>query len=148
MNRETIKKIGIVLAILLIAVGIFLPIPSKKIDSWASADDGGYKEYVGGDAYNIIIEASLRGGIIAGRTAAKAILISVGVLQLFFALALNTDNNFNSEYTVNPTSSTLKYNVKSEPPEIKNIGDTWTCPNCGESNLITQRICKGCGHNK
>ncbi len=39
-----------------------------------------YTEYVGGDAYNIMIEASLRGGIIAGRTIAKTILIVSGIV--------------------------------------------------------------------
>lgn len=73
------------IAIALVIFGIILPIPEKHIDTWRTGDLGSewsgnnYTEYVGGDAYNIMIEASLRGGIIAGRTVAKTILIVSGI---------------------------------------------------------------------
>ncbi|MCM1060593.1 MAG: hypothetical protein NC452_09880 [Eubacterium sp.] len=84
---KKIQILGIVSAITLIIVGIFIPVPEKRISTYSFSDEG-YYEYVGGDAYNIQIEASLRGGIIAGRTVAKAILISVGTLELFLVLAI------------------------------------------------------------
>lgn len=87
---NNISKLGIVVSLIMLIIGIFLPIPDKEIDTWASADNGGYEEYVGGDAYNIQIEAALRGGIIAGRTVAKTVLITVGVLMMFLSLALHT----------------------------------------------------------
>lgn len=74
------------IAIALVIFGIILPIPEKHIDTWRTGDFGSewngndYTEYVGGDAYNIMIEASLRGGIIAGRTVAKTILIVSGIV--------------------------------------------------------------------
>lgn len=73
------------IAIALVIFGIILPIPEKHIDTWRTVDysaewnGNAYTEYVGGDAYNIIAEASLRGGIIAGRTIAKTILIVSGI---------------------------------------------------------------------
>lgn len=78
---------GIILAIGLIAAGIFLPVPNKEIDVWSHSSSGdGYYEYVGGDSFNIQIEASLRGGIIAGRIASKSVFISVGILLLFISI--------------------------------------------------------------
>ena len=78
---------GIILAIGLIAAGIFLPVPNKEIDVWSNSSSGdGYYEYVGGDSFNIQIEASLRGGIIAGRIASKSVFISVGILLLFISI--------------------------------------------------------------
>lgn len=74
------------IAIALVIFGIILPIPEKHIDTWRTGALGSewsgdeYTEYVGGDAYNIMIEASLRGGIIAGRTIAKTILIVSGIV--------------------------------------------------------------------
>ena len=85
---KKIQILGIVSAIALIIAGIFLPVPEKRINTYSFADEG-YHEYVGGDAYNIQIEASLRGGIIAGRTVAKAVLISIGTLELFLVLAIS-----------------------------------------------------------
>lgn len=40
---------------------------------------------IGGDAYNIMIEESLRVGMIAGRIVSKAIYISVGSLITFLS---------------------------------------------------------------
>lgn len=146
-----IKIFGIVASIAMIAVGIFLPVPDRTINTWASVSDGGYEEYVGGDAYNIQIEASIRGGIIAGRTVAKAVLISIGILILFLSLALsskeNSENNVvyvRSQENQNTTPDTAKPN----PPLAHNTGEIWICPDCGESNPDTQRVCKGCGYNK
>ena len=68
-----IKKNSI--AIVLIVFGVIVcasapneydSVPSKEISYY------GLEEYVGGDAYNYMIEASLRGGQIAGTRAANA----------------------------------------------------------------------------
>lgn len=77
------------IAIALVVFGILLPIPEKHIDTWQTFvlnpewEGDKYTEYVGGDAYNIMIEASLRGGIIAGRTVAKTIFIVSGIVFCF-----------------------------------------------------------------
>lgn len=55
-------------------VGVVWPTTSRYINSYAMT------EYVGGDAYNFIIEACLRGGRIAGEMICKGILIAVGLL--------------------------------------------------------------------
>lgn len=86
---RTIAVMCWLIAIALVVFGILLPIPEKHIDTWRTGAFGSewerdkYTEYVGGDAYNIIIEASLRGGIIAGRTVAKTIFIVSGIVFCF-----------------------------------------------------------------
>ena len=158
---NNVSKFGIIVATIMLIIGIFLPVPKKEINTWASADNGGYEEYVGGDAYNIQIEASLRGGIIAGRTVAKTVLITVGVMVLFLSLALQTIiekmNTNKSPIKSNDTSPlqekstehlSKEYSPKYDPPVVKNVGNTWTCPECGKVNPTTQRICKDCGHEK
>ena len=44
------------------------------------------EEYVGGDAYNFIIEASLRGGEIAGATVSKTVCFAAAGIALVMAL--------------------------------------------------------------
>lgn len=87
---------SIILGVFLILIGLFLEIPPKEIDTWKISSKHGdeqYTEYVGGDAYNIIIEASLRGGIISGRTAAKAIYEVGGIIVLIAGIAFIVASN-------------------------------------------------------
>lgn len=65
-------------------------IPDKEIDTYAilGLDGGDYTEYVGGDAYNLMIEASLRAGIIAGKTVQKAIYTVSGVVFFVAGIVL------------------------------------------------------------
>ena len=85
------KKISvsvIVLGALLFIVGLFTQIPSKELTTYEALDDkySVIEEYVGGDAYNYIIGASLVGGEIAGAKAQKAIFISVGLFIICLGL--------------------------------------------------------------
>lgn len=79
--KKTICYVGLGLACLLLILALAQPIPSKEISSY-NFDGNGYEIYVGGDAYNIIIEAALRGGQISGATASRATYIS-GACILF-----------------------------------------------------------------
>lgn len=86
--------IGVVLALGLILFGCLFKIPSKKISissykgaDW-SADTG--TEYVGGDAYNYQMEASLKAGWVSGTMAVKAITISSGVILLVICFIADT----------------------------------------------------------
>ena len=80
------SMIGMAIGALLIIVGIATSIPSDTIETGILArndrDRGGYNRYVGGDAYNFIIEASIRGGEISGGTAARAVYIGSGGIIL------------------------------------------------------------------
>ena len=97
MKKKVVSIIGILISILLLGIGVFTKVPSKEINSFTFSDDG-YTEYVGGDAYNYQIEASLRGGQIAGAKTQKAIYISVGCLIFVISMfGLCEDTNINKE---------------------------------------------------
>jgi len=72
--------VGLILAAILIIVGFGVKVPERNI-GWD------VEEYVGGDAYNYIIEGEIRAGEIAGANASKAIyMVSgciVGMMSLF-----------------------------------------------------------------
>lgn len=76
---------SIAVSVILIGVGIFFPLPDKKIDlsySYNAKWTGDGIEYVGGDAYNYQMEASLKAGWVSGVMALKAIFISAGAIIL------------------------------------------------------------------
>ncbi len=86
-NNSTNKKIWNIISVLVILLiliagiillqkGLVYEIPSREFSMYK------IEEYVGGDAYNGIIEASIRGGEIAGATMAKSIYICSGVVTM------------------------------------------------------------------
>ena len=81
MTKKTVYVIGLVLAGIFLLLGIVSAPPSASIDYY-----GGYKTYVGGDAYNYIIEATFRAGKIAGAVASRAVYLSAAGLLLFASL--------------------------------------------------------------
>lgn len=97
--------------LLLILVGFFISVPGTYLTTIDSLDgdkssyhDDRYssiEEYVGGDAYNYIIGASLIGGEIAGAKAQKAIFISVGALITCIGILafVNSDDKKKEDYT-------------------------------------------------
>ena len=76
--------IGLILAIGFVVLGFTTTIPDKYISSYGSNK---MTEYVGGDAYNFIIEASLRGGEISGALTAKAIYFAVAAVLTVISLS-------------------------------------------------------------
>lgn len=83
---------AILLGLILIMIGLLIQVPGGALTTYESMDgrktsvfvfDDKYSaidEYVGGDAYNYIIGASLVAGKISGTIAAKAIFIVGGTL--------------------------------------------------------------------
>lgn len=107
---DFIRSIAIILnvmAILFICLGIFTKIPSREI-GW------NYKEYVGGDAYNLIIEASIRGGEIAGAQITKTIYIVFGTALLIISTVLNI-------WHQNKIFKNKTNNMQSQSDELKQI---------------------------
>ncbi|MGN1421920.1 MAG: hypothetical protein ACI4XA_00950 [Oscillospiraceae bacterium] len=84
------KILGILAAIALVIFGLAFPVPEKHLrvslyshnNNWMEAGE----EYVGGDAYNYQMEASLKAGWVSGVLAVKAICASSGVLLFFLIL--------------------------------------------------------------
>ena len=82
------KKFAGVVALLLAALFVYMAytteIPDRYISTWGSNK---MTEYVGGDAYNFIIEAALRGGEISGAMTRQAIFYAVGAVLGVLGLA-------------------------------------------------------------
>lgn len=91
----------IIIGILLILIGLIIRVPGGALTTYKSLDgesagsyyafDNRYSsidEYVGGDAYNYIIGASLVAGKTAGVIAAKAISMVGGAICFCFGLTL------------------------------------------------------------
>ena len=79
MEQKKTDAIAVVLVIvgaILLYAGLTYDIPSREFSFYS------IKEYVGGDAYNGIIEASIRGGEIAGATITKAIYTCSGIIVM------------------------------------------------------------------
>lgn len=86
------QVLGIILAIALIIFGVIFPAPEKHlyVSSYSYSDktwaDEWGEEYVGGDAYNYQMEASLKAGYMGGVLAMKSIAFVGGLLLFFLTL--------------------------------------------------------------
>jgi len=95
MSKKMIAGLlGVILGVILVFMGLGttvsdsdLPeIPDRILPSFVSrsseeaAAGEGTPEYVGGDAYNFIIEAGIRGGEISGATTSRAIYASAATI--------------------------------------------------------------------
>ena len=96
-NKKSRMLIGIaIIGLILVIIGICIKIPGDHLTTYSILDgkkseNGKYyfstiEEYVGGDAYNYIIGASLIGGKIAGVMSMKSIFIVGGLLIACVAL--------------------------------------------------------------
>lgn len=102
-----IKKLNtythfIIFGIVLILIGLLIQVPGGALTTLESIDgnstdyyvfDNKYSsidEYVGGDAYNYIIGASLVAGKMAGTMTAKVVLVVGGIICLCFGLTFMT----------------------------------------------------------
>ncbi len=118
--KKEISIVVLCVGVLLLIIGLFLRVPGKNLDVeeyWMGDDyftneDYIIKEYVGGDAYNYMIGASLAGGEIAGTLAKKAIYItmgclisSIGALALAFTQKERTESEQEKTMDTNCTSS-------------------------------------------
>jgi uncharacterized membrane protein len=100
MSKKNAWIVPVIIGAILVIVGIFIQIPGGALTTRARLDgestenytfDDTYSaidEYVGGDAYNYIIGASLVAGKIAGTMTTKAICIVGGFMCIAFGVAL------------------------------------------------------------
>ena len=86
-TNDAIMKLLIVGGIILVIIGIAQEIPSREL-SFSTLN-----EYVGGDAYNAIIEASIKGGEIAGAMITKALYICSGFIITALGCSKIRNNN-------------------------------------------------------
>ena len=78
----TIATIVIIAGLILLIVGIKYDVPNRKF-SFRTLE-----EYVGGDAYNAMIEASIRGGEIAAAKTSETIYICSGTITMAIGLLI------------------------------------------------------------
>ncbi|MCF0110877.1 MAG: hypothetical protein HUJ58_03175, partial [Erysipelotrichaceae bacterium] len=106
MDRKTIEKVLFIVGAALICVGLFIRVPGTALTTHSDMDGkkvmgltfSTIDEYVGGDAYNYIIGASLVGGRIAGARAERSIYISAGAIIIAMGLYLKaTDQDSSAE---------------------------------------------------
>ena len=70
-------------------------------------------------------------------------------ITLTFNMLIFSSGSSSSGNTSSGSSSGLNIsNVSPIRPAIVNVGDTWTCKKCGESNPIASSSCKDCGEYK
>ena len=166
---------GIIFAIALIAFAIIFPTPEKylRVSSYSYSYDNTWTdksgtEYVGGDAYNYQMEASLKAGYMSGVLAMKSIAFVGGLLLFFLSLYSRVKCAAIEEQTRTLVSLLVGYNGnangnfssedgKSEKSVIKE--ETFApvqvtedrfgkivCPICGVKQTLGNRTgCRNCG---
>lgn len=94
MNKKNIifvAAIVVIAGLVLLIVGLNYDIPSKKF-YFSSIE-----EYVGGDAYNAMIEASLRGGEIAAAKISKTMYICGGIITMAIGILIEVSGTAKKE---------------------------------------------------
>ena len=80
--KKAIGTVILLIGIVFMIVGFSVKVPDRYINSWRM------EEYVGGDAYNFIIEANLRGNEISAAENRKTVFISTGALMICVGLSV------------------------------------------------------------
>lgn len=129
ISRKKAYMFPILVGAVLILIGLFLKIPGGALTTYGSLDGesaGSYyvfdkkysaiDEYVGGDAYNYIIGASLVAGKTAGMIAARAITMVGGAICVCFGVTLMLSQEKAPDQT--ETAKTV------EAAEMPNVSET------------------------
>ena len=124
MGKKNLGMVGLSLSILLMVVSFCISVPERYIAPSFTLGEQGYYSYVNGDAYNYQIEASIRGGEIAGAKIQKAIYFNVSIIILFFSLKEFNDGDIG-----------LMYKFLSNIKNVKEKHSIFLGVNTGESNV-------------
>lgn len=129
----------IVFGIALFLIGLLIQVPGGALTTYETLDGGStdsyafdstyssIDEYVGGDAYNYIIGASLVAGKMAGRMSAKVVFIVGGIICLCFGLTFFAQSKKEKENLVTavPCSETkgngFRHDVSKSESQAENI---------------------------
>lgn len=117
--KKTAGIVGIIVAIVLLILAFSSTTPDKYIKSYG---ENKMYEYVGGDAYNYIIEASLRGGEIAGAKAVKAIYIAASGILFILSLSFLTSDGGRDE--IHSDIGEVKKEIKDAQKAITQINES------------------------
>lgn len=93
ITMKASQVFGVIISLSLIIFSISYPVPTKEVNVSSSYfaynntwNDNEGAEYIGGDAYNYQIEASLKAGYVSGVLAMKSITFVGGILLLFLTM--------------------------------------------------------------
>lgn len=104
-KSKSVAFISLIFSLIFLITAIVLQVPSHTMSFYGI---NAPEEYVGGDAYNFIIEAAIRGGEISGIMSSKTICFAVSALfiLLFFIFypfdfkkSIDKSNNNTQLYT-------------------------------------------------
>ena len=149
---KLITVFGMIVGGILILASFFVSVPKRELSN--------PPKYIGGDAYNYQIEASILGGEIAGAKTTKALYLIGGIVLFFGSLiSFKFSNEFSSQNDLlqniankinDNDNKSGKINVinNSSPIATPVHGDSWVCKKCGERNSTNSSSCKGCGEYK
>jgi len=127
-NMRKVFVFILITGIVLFLLGLFLNVPNTYLRTYGEENNPNYsliEEYVGGDAYNFIIGASLVGAQITGSLTQKAIFICFGIFFICASIAaicfINTllPSMLNADDKANDTD--IKENIAFKAIETKNI---------------------------
>ncbi len=129
--KKAAGVIGIILSVVFLVLAFTTQIPDKYIKSYGNDK---MQEYVGGDAYNFIIEASLRGGEIAGAQTTKAIYFGIsailGVLSFAFFDA-------GSSESIRSDLSSVRNEVSNTTNSVNQLSETIKQQNASFQKALT-----------
>jgi len=137
---KTITLLGIIAGIGLILASFLVFVPSREIYN--------PKPYIGGDAYNYQIEASIRAGEIAGAKTAKAVYLIGGMIIFFGSLIAFEFSNESSKSQKYSSSSRSNYGVteyKNPTDEPNDNTESKKCKSCSIRVSIDKSRCPKCG---
>ncbi len=120
--------LGLVFAIVFLILALNMKIPEREINYY------GVEKYVGGDAYNYQIEASLRGGEIAGAQITRAIYYGIaailGVISIALLDSVSSDalqkklSNISKEVSnISNNTNQLKESIKPQNASVPQNAD-------------------------
>lgn len=129
--KKTVGTIILLCGLVLLSLGLLINIPGEVLTTYEYLDNektdyyvrgnkySSIDEYVGGDAYNYIIGATLVGSRISGSIAAKSIYISSGIICICLGIKEIADNK-NQEEIINHIKSIDGKVQKDTELETKN----------------------------
>lgn len=117
--KKTAGTVGLILVVVFLILGFASTTPDKYIKSYG---DGKMYEYVGGDAYNFIIEASLRGGEIAGAKTSRAIYFSAAGIILVLSISFLCTDEYS--IAIHDGVFSVKQEINDVAKSVEKIGTT------------------------
>lgn len=126
-KKNSWKILGIIIFIVSL---VFICLGFDKLIDYGTYSN----KYVGGDAYNFIINASKATAYFVLATFFLLLSIGCGIFYYFSNLKINTEIGKNKDISIKNNSQT-----------ITSMNEQWVCTTCGTINDSKNRFCNKCG---